>query len=107
MRLIKEGYVSYQKLLQVFHISPTLLNLYEQRGLIGPAREEEGMKWYTLQDAERLRLIRILTRELGVNLAGVEVVLAIRDRLLAMQEQMWDIYQYLEEQYRQKSPKES
>ncbi len=99
-----EEYISHRKLIQIFRISPTLLTLYEQRGLIGPAREE-GMRWYSLQDAEHVRLIRILTQELGVNLAGVEVILAMRDRLLALQEQMWDIYQYVQEQFHHKSQK--
>jgi MerR family transcriptional regulator/heat shock protein HspR len=97
-----EEYISDQKLLQVFRISPTLLSLYEQRGLIGPAKEEEGIRWYPYHDVERVRLIRVLTRELGVNLAGVEVILAMRDRLLSMQEQMWEVYRYVQEQLHQR-----
>src|SRR3990172_11637764 len=69
-------------------IHPQTLRLYEREGLLKPSRTEGNTRLYTEQDIERLELILSLTREMGVNLAGVEVVLNMRDKIQQMQSEM-------------------
>src|SRR5213596_3496933 len=63
---------------------PQTLRLYEARGLVRPARTPGGTRLYSEHDLDRLRLIQRLTTELGLNLAGVERVLALEDELQKM-----------------------
>jgi MerR family transcriptional regulator/heat shock protein HspR len=60
---------------------PQTLRMYEQRGLIEPKRSPKGTRLYSYEDVERLRRIQRMTVELGLNLAGVERVLALEDQL--------------------------
>jgi len=69
-------------------IHPQTLRLYEREGLLKPSRTEGNTRLYTEQDIERLELILSLTRDMGVNLAGVEVVLNMREKMEQMQTQM-------------------
>ena len=71
-----------------YEIHPQTLRLYEREGLLKPSRTEGNTRLYTEQDMERLELILSLTREMGVNLAGVEVVLNMREKMEQMQKQM-------------------
>ena len=71
-----------------YGIHPQTLRLYEREGLLKPSRSEGNTRLYTEQDMERLELILSLTRDMGVNLAGVEVVLKMRERMEQMQNQM-------------------
>ena len=60
---------------------PQTLRIYEQKGLVRPKRTPGGTRLYSENDLERLRLIQRLTTELGLNLAGVELVLRLEDEL--------------------------
>ena len=71
-----------------FDIHPQTLRLYERGGLLMPSRTEGNTRLYADEDLERLRVILNLTRELGVNLAGVEIVLNMRDKMNLMQEEI-------------------
>ncbi len=71
-----------------FGVHPQTLRLYERDGLLSPSRTEGNTRLYTDDDLERLRVILNLTRELGVNLAGVEIVLNMRDKMNLMQEEI-------------------
>lgn len=71
-----------------YEIHPQTLRLYEREGLLLPSRTEGKTRLYSEEDLERLEFILSLTRDLGVNLAGVEVVLNLRDRMEKMQEEM-------------------
>ena len=64
---------------------PQTLRIYEQKGLVRPKRTSGNTRLYSEQDLERLRLIQQLTTELGLNLAGVEMVLRLEDQLKRMQ----------------------
>ena len=64
---------------------PQTLRLYEREGLIRPARSSGNTRLYDIETVERLEIILTLTRELGVNLAGVEVILDLRSRLAQME----------------------
>jgi MerR family transcriptional regulator/heat shock protein HspR len=71
-----------------YEIHPQTLRLYEREGLLRPSRSEGNTRLYTDEDLERLEIILQLTRELGVNLAGVEIILNMREKMEAMQKQM-------------------
>lgn len=71
-----------------FQVHPQTLRLYEREGLLKPSRTEGNTRLYTDGDLERLELILNLTRDLGVNLAGVEIVLNMRERMSEMERQM-------------------
>jgi len=71
-----------------YEIHPQTLRLYEREGLLAPSRSEGNTRLYTDEDLERLEVILKLTRELGVNLAGVEIILNMREKMAAMQQQI-------------------
>src|ERR671928_1588145 len=71
-----------------YQIHPQTLRLYEREGLLKPSRSEGNTRLYTDDDLERLEVILKLTRELGVNLAGVEIILNMREKMAAMQQQI-------------------
>src|SRR5215469_13632631 len=64
-----------------YEIHPQTLRLYEREGLLKPSRSEGNTRLYTDDDLERLEVILHLTRELGVNLAGVEIILNMREKM--------------------------
>ena len=71
-----------------YEIHPQTLRLYEREGLLKPSRSEGNTRLYTDSDVERLEVILHLTRDLGVNLAGVEIILNMRERMGEMQAQI-------------------
>jgi MerR family transcriptional regulator/heat shock protein HspR len=73
-----------------YAIHPQTLRLYEREGLLTPSRSEGNTRLYTDEDLERLEVILKLTRELGVNLAGVEIILNMREKMEGMQRQIQD-----------------
>jgi MerR family transcriptional regulator, heat shock protein HspR len=73
---------------ELYKIHPQTLRLYERAGLLKPSRSQGNTRLYTDQDLERLDVILTLTRDLGVNLAGIEVILNMREKMAEMQEQM-------------------
>ena len=78
---------------KTYDVHPQTLRLYERQGLLKPSRSEGNTRLYTDEDLERLELILNLTRELGVNLAGVEIILNMRARVEEMQK---EIRQFME-----------
>jgi len=79
-----------------YGIHPQTLRLYEREGLLKPSRSEGNTRLYTDPDLERLELILSLTRDLGVNLAGVEIILNMREKMDAMQHEFERFFQYLQ-----------
>ncbi len=71
-----------------YEIHPQTLRLYEREGLLKPSRSEGNTRLYTDEDLERLEVILHLTRDLGVNLAGVEIILNMREKMGEMQSQI-------------------
>src|SRR5437762_4453183 len=78
-----------------YEIHPQTLRLYEREGLLRPSRSEGNTRLYTDDDLERLEVILHLTRDLGVNLAGVEIILNMRAKMAAMQGQIEEFVQSL------------
>lgn len=81
----EDGYVLIGVVARRFHVHPQTLRLYEREGLIRPARSAGNTRLYDFETVERLEIILTLTRDLGVNLAGVEVILDLRSRLAKME----------------------
>ena len=79
-----------------YEIHPQTLRLYEREGLLKPSRSEGNTRLYTDSDLERLELILSLTRDLGVNLAGVEIILNMREKMDAMQREFERFFEYLQ-----------
>src|SRR5580658_841481 len=73
---------------ELYHIHPQTLRLYERAGLLKPSRSQGNTRLYTDQDLERLDVILTLAREMGVNLAGIDIILNMRDKMAEMQHQM-------------------
>src|SRR5947209_20174725 len=71
-----------------YGIHPQTLRLYEREGLLKPSRSDGNTRLYTDADLERLEVILHLTRDLGVNLAGVEIILNMREKMQEMQSQI-------------------
>ena len=81
----------------MLHVHPQTLRFYEKKGLLTPSRTVGRTRMYSEDDVEELaRLIR-LTRDLGVNLAGVEIILKMRRRMVEMQKQIEDLLAYVRE----------
>jgi MerR family transcriptional regulator/heat shock protein HspR len=72
----------------LYKLHPQTLRLYERVGLLKPSRSEGNTRLYTESDLERLEVILTLTREMGVNLAGIEIILNMREKMSEMQRQM-------------------
>ncbi len=79
-----------------YDIHPQTLRLYEREGLLKPSRSEGNTRLYTDTDLERLEVILSLTRDLGVNLAGVEIILNMREKMDAMQHEFERFFNYLQ-----------
>jgi len=79
-----------------YGLHPQTLRLYEREGLLKPSRSEGNTRLYTDTDLSRLELILSLTRDLGVNLAGVEIILNMREKMDAMQQEFERFFQYLQ-----------
>jgi MerR family transcriptional regulator/heat shock protein HspR len=76
-------------------IHPQTLRLHERKGLIRPSRTVGRTRMYSAEDVEDIRRVLRLTRDLGVNLAGVEIILRMRRQMLAMQEELEELAAYV------------
>ncbi len=83
----KAGYM-ISAIAEQYQIHPQTLRLYEREGLLKPSRSEGNTRLYTEEDMDRLEVILKLTRDLGVNLAGVEIILNMREKMEEMQRQI-------------------
>jgi len=81
-----------------YQIHPQTLRLYERLGLLMPSRSDGNTRLYSEEDLHRLEIILTLTRELGVNLAGVEVILNMREKMEKMQVQVEEMIAFVREQ---------
>jgi len=81
-----------------YRIHPQTLRMYEREGLLRPARTEGNTRLYDADTVERLEIILTLTRHLGVNLAGVEVILHMKERMEKMQGEVGQVLTALREE---------
>jgi MerR family transcriptional regulator/heat shock protein HspR len=83
----KAGYM-ISSVAELYNLHPQTLRLYERVGLLKPSRSDGNTRLYTEEDLQRLDVILTLTRDMGVNLAGIEIILNMREKMLEMEKQM-------------------
>jgi len=93
----KKRYYMISAVAKMYNIHPQTLRLYEREGLLKPSRSEGNTRLYTDEDLKRLEFILMLTREMGVNLAGVEIILNMRDKMERIQKQVNELVDFLRE----------
>ncbi len=83
---------------EMYGIHPQTLRLYEREGLLKPSRTEGNTRLYTDEDLHRLEFILSLARDLGVNIAGMAIILQMRERMEEMQRQIQEFVQYIQQE---------
>ena len=83
---------------ELHKLHPQTLRLYERAGLLKPSRSEGNTRLYTEADLQRLEVILTLTRDMGVNLAGIEIILNMREKMAEMQRQMEAFTQFVQQE---------
>ena len=83
----KAGYM-ISSVAELYKLHPQTLRLYERVGLLKPSRSQGNTRLYTDGDLERLEVILTLARDMGVNLAGIEIILNMREKMVEMEKQM-------------------
>ncbi len=91
---------------RMYNIHQQTLRLYEREGLLKPARSDGNTRLYSEKDLERLELILNLSRDMGVNLAGVDIILNLREKMKEMHVQMNEMVKFLKEQLGKKAEPE-
>jgi len=81
---------------EMYEIHPQTLRLYEREGLLKPSRSDGNTRLYTEEDLKRLEFILSLARDLGVNIAGIGIILNMRERMENMQLQMQEFVKYVQ-----------
>jgi MerR family transcriptional regulator/heat shock protein HspR len=87
-----------------YGIHPQTLRLYEREGLLKPSRTEGNTRLYSDEDLRQLEVILNLTRDLGVNLAGVEIILNMRKKMEQMQREMNDFVSQVKDELARGNP---
>ena len=80
---------------EMLKVHPQTLRFYEKKGFVRPSRTEGQTRMYSAEDVEEIARLLRLTRDLGVNLAGVEIILKMRRRMIDMQKQIEDLVAYV------------
>ncbi len=91
-----KGYYMISAVAETYGIHPQTLRLYEREGLLAPSRTEGNTRLYSEEDLRELETILNLTRDLGVNLAGVEIILNMRQKMEKMQGEIGEFIEYVQ-----------
>ncbi len=93
-----KAYYMISAVAQKYNIHPQTLRLYEREGLLKPSRTDGNTRLYSEEDLEQLEIILSLTREMGVNLAGVEIILNMRRKMETMQHEVNEFMAYVKKE---------
>lgn len=93
-----KGYYMISAVAETYGIHPQTLRLYEREGLLSPSRTEGNTRLYSEEDLQQLETILNLTRDLGVNLAGVEIILNMRSKMERMQQEISEFISYVQQE---------
>ena len=93
----KAGYM-ISAVAELYKLHPQTLRLYERVGLLKPSRSQGNTRLYTDSDLERLDVILTLARDMGVNLAGIEIILNMREKMIEMEQQMGEFAQVVQQE---------
>src|SRR3989344_3796994 len=89
----KQGFFSISAVAKMFSVHQQTVRLYEKQGLISPKRSEGNTRLFSEEDIDRLEEIIYLTHELGINLAGVEVIFKLKKQIKKMQQDMNKVFE--------------
>ncbi|MFC2156230.1 helix-turn-helix transcriptional regulator [Acidobacteriota bacterium] len=92
-------YYHISNVARMYDIHPQTLRLYEREGLLTPSRSDGNTRLYSEEDLQQLEVILSLTRDLGVNLAGVEVVLNMRVRIEEIEKEVNEFLEYIRNEF--------
>jgi MerR family transcriptional regulator/heat shock protein HspR len=95
-RSVRNGRYTISAVAEMFGVHQQTLRMYEREGLIEPDRSEGRTRYYSEDDLERLEIIMALTRDMGVNLAGVQVIIELREKLMRALERLGEFEELLE-----------
>lgn len=95
----KKGYYSISAVAKMFSVHQQTIRLYEKEGLITPERSEGNTRMFTEEDVNRLEEVIHLTHQLGINLAGVEMILKLQKQIKKMQRDMNKIFEKTQTQF--------
>jgi MerR family transcriptional regulator, heat shock protein HspR len=98
----KPGYM-ISAVAEMYNIHPQTLRLYEREGLLLPSRSDGNTRLYSEEDLERLEVILSLTRDLGVNLAGIEIILNMRARINEMEREVQALVEFVRREFARQS----
>jgi MerR family transcriptional regulator/heat shock protein HspR len=93
-----KSYFMISVVAQKYNIHPQTLRMYEREGLLKPSRTDGNTRLYSEEDLEQLETILSLTRDLGVNLAGVEIILNMRQKIERMQAEVNEFMEYVKQE---------
>lgn len=94
-----KNYYHISSVSRMYDIHPQTLRLYEREGLLEPSRSEGNTRLYTEEDLRQLELILSLTRDMGVNLAGVEVILNMRKKIEEIEIEVNEFLKYIRKEF--------
>ena len=94
----KKGLYTIGVVAKMYDIHPQTLRLYEREGLLKPSRTEGNTRLYSEEDLERLEFILFLTREMGVNLAGVDIILNMKEQIEELQRQIDQLLEFIQKE---------
>lgn len=95
----RKNYHHISNVARMYNVHPQTLRLYEREGLLSPSRSEGNTRLYTDEDLKQLEIILNLTRDLGVNLAGIEVILNMRKKMELMEIQVNELFEYIKKNF--------
>ena len=99
----KKGYFSISAVAKMFSIHQQTIRLYEKEGLICPRRSEGNTRLFSEEDVDRLEEIIYLTHQLGINLAGVEMIFKLKRQMQHMQKDMNKVFEQTQKQLEMES----
>ncbi len=94
-----KNYYHISSVAKMYNVHPQTLRLYEREGLLKPSRSEGNTRLYTEEDLKQLEFILSLTRDLGVNLAGVEVILNMRKKMEQIEAEVNEFLEYIRKEF--------
>src|SRR6516165_4944777 len=98
MKRTGKAYYMISAVAQKYHIHPQTLRLYEREGLLKPSRTEGNTRLYTEEDLQRMEFILNLARDLGVNIAGIAIIIQMRERMEEMNRNMQEFVRFVQQE---------
>lgn len=95
----RSKYYHISNVARMFNIHPQTLRLYEREGLLKPSRSEGNTRLYSDEDLQRLEIILNLSRDLGVNLAGIEIILNMRNKIERIEKEVNDFLEFVRKEF--------